>query len=87
MFEQLRYIHSKYNKSARSVCITSVLCVQLCNYFNNGFLMQSFFQNISQYDREKTSLYELPRRYMFYIKLFICSFLFEMSFGANIRFQ
>ena len=29
MFEQLRYIHSKYNKSARSVCMTSVLCVQL----------------------------------------------------------
>ena len=67
--------------------ITRVLCVQLCNYSNNLWLMQLFFQNISQCDREKKSLYELPHRHMFYIKLFIYSFLFKISFGANIFFQ
>ena len=72
---------------SKSVCITWMLYVQLCNYSNNFCLMQSFFQNISQCDREKTSLCELPYRHMFYIKLFICSFLFEISFRANICFQ
>ena len=51
------------------------------------FLMYSFFQNISQCNREKTPLYELPHRHMFYIKLFICSFLFKISFRANKCFQ
>ena len=64
-----------------------VLCVQLCKYSNNFCLMQSFFQNISRCDRENTSLYKLPQRHMFYIKLFICIFLYKISFRANICFQ
>ena len=38
---------------SQSVCATWVLCVQLCNYSKTFFLMQSFFQNISQCNREK----------------------------------
>ena len=82
MFEQLCYI-----MQSMITFVTWVLYVQLCNYSNNFCLMQSFFQNISQCDRENTSLYELSHIRIFYIKLFICSFLFKISFKANICFQ
>ena len=72
---------------SQSACVTSVLYVQLSNYSNNFCLIQSFFQNISNVIEKKTSFYKLPIRHMFYIKLFICSFLFKISFGANICFQ
>ena len=37
----------------QSVYTTWMLYVQLCNYSNNFCLMESFFQNILQCDREK----------------------------------
>ena len=69
-----------------SLCNLSDM-VQLCNYSKNFFLMLSFIQNISQCNREKTYLYELPHRHVFYIKLFICSFLYRISFRSNVCFQ
>ena len=72
---------------SQSVCVTWVICLELCNYSKNFFLIHSFFRNISQCNTEKTSLYELPNRHVFYIKLFVCSFLFKISLRANKCFQ
>ena len=71
---------------SQSVCIIWVLYVQLCNCPNNFCLMQSFFQNISQCNREKHHYVNFHTD-MFYIKLFICTFLFKITFRANIYFQ
>ena len=70
----------------QSVFVTWVICVQLCHCSKNFFLMYSFFQNISQCNREK-HLYMNFHFRTFYIKLFICSFLFEIAFRANLCFQ
>ena len=69
-----------------SLCNLSDKCatVQLFQDFVSDAIVffQTFYNAIA-----KKNLYELPHRHVFYIKLFFCSFLFEISFRANICFQ
>ena len=81
-------LHSwKVQWISQSVCVTWMIYVELCNYSKNFLRMHSFFQNVWQCNREKTSLHELPHRHVFYIQLSNCSFLFKISFRANKYFQ
>ena len=60
---------------SQSDCVTSVICVQLCIYSKNLFLMQTFSPNISKCNKENIFIWTSIQTCVSYKT--ICSFFFK----------